>query len=717
MAGGIVTDEVGAGGAGAERAGRTGRTGGAGRRGAPGRLRVRARVSGAAVVALVCAVLFGGLYAMAALQPTLGETGVLASGKSFPYLLADAGDGDAAEESLAIEELSLVAGTPAESSSSAESAAESSSADLSSSADSSSSAAGTRRFVANLAEGSVDVMVFGFLQHGTEAVLLLDGKEVARAPLDEANAIIMTTTLSVPRLQGQVELSLVGGSTSDVRIFVDGGQTMHRVLRIGQAMGSFELGLLIAMAVWGAALYGFKRSESYMLHFVVYVAFLLLQVVLFAHVWDGAESLYYAASRCSVVATSMLSVDVCYRLAGVRAEGWLGRVLTARGIALTSLAGAIATYLLWAILGLAIDWVIYAACIVAAIWGCCKTKPSLFFVPATLLVSSLLRGCGTVFGFLGLSRGFLYSALLTTPPFFDVPFVLAAMAAVNRLFAGKFNEAERLNVELDALVAERTEGLREQEAQRRQLMLNVFHDLRSPLFVLGDLARTSARDPDRAQENAPAVLERVDMLTRLTNDLFYMAKLEEGRVLFAEDSFDLAGLLRQSVDAWRASAAEAGVALELAIASPVTVVGDELRLKEAVDNLVANAVRHSETGGSIEVSLRVERPTAGEDVQVAGEGAQTPEDAGVQVPAAPGLSAIVEVTDHGEGIAPEDLPDVFRQYYSRTSRGAERSTGIGLSIAQAIVTRMGGTLEAASVLGEGTTMTVRLPAAPVVVAD
>ena len=590
------------------------------------------KVKAGALFAVVCVALFGTLFLMGRFQPSLVPGDALPAETVFPVLLDGSSE---AETSLILDG----------------------------------------------AAGTADLMAFGFMPHGSKVVLTACGREVAAATLEERNSLVAFATLDIAGIEGEVTVSVDGPENLTPVLFVDTGLTMRSVLDLSGFMGLFEAGMLAALAVWGLTLYVFKRSESYMRQFVMFVAVLFAQVLLFGHVWEGHtyESLYYGVSRCSVVATSMLAVDLCYRLADVKISR-LGRlVLSAPGITLASLACAVATFFLWQSLGLAIDFAIYAGCAAAAVLGIFKSDSRMFFLPAVLLLSTLLCGCGTILGFLNLSRGFLYASLLTTPPLFNLPFVLVAMVVVNGRFAGKFNEAERLNVELDALVEERTRNLHEQENKRRQLMLNVFHDLRSPLFVLGNLARESESDAQTAFRNAPIVSERVSMLTRLTNDLFYLAKLEEGRIVFAEEAFPLDGLLIQTVDAWKTSAETSGASISLTT-EEASVVGDEMRIKEALDNLIANAVRHSKSEGTIEISLYTK-----------------------------GFDAFVEVKDHGEGIRPEDLPDIFRQYYSKTSRGAERATGIGLSIAQESVARTGGDISASSVLGEGTTMTVRLP--------
>lgn len=691
-------------------------------------------LAGAAALALVLAVLFGALAALSASQPTLPADGELGPGTAFPLLLTGA---EGAEEAAGAEGAEEAAGAEG-----AEGAA---------------GAEGALSFSFQLGGGvgSVDVMAFGPFSPGGSAELRVNGELADSRPLAEQNCLARTAGLDAGGLSGEAVLTLTGvaGSTG---AFADTGGSMRSTLGAASQMGVFETGLLCAVMVYGATLYAFKRSEGYMLSFSLYVLVLILQVSLFSRMWEGPMLgwLYYPASRCTVAATVLLSVSICYRLASVPAPGWAARLLGARGVAALSAATALAALLLWSRVGLAIDYAVYGAGALAALYGCARCERRSFYIPATLLVSTLACGCGTLLSFLRLSRGFLYCALLTTPPLFSIPFVIAAMVAVNRRFARKFREAEELNAELDRLVAERTRGLHEQEAQRKQLMINVFHDLRSPLFVLQDLAASSEAGPEAALRNATLIRERVGHLTRLTNDLFYLAKLEEGRVIFSEDLFDAGVLARQAAEAWRVPAAERGVTVELGEVEEAPVVGDETRLKEALDNLLANAVRHTPAGRAVRVSVTREPEAPGavgaaegagrragaqgrgaeEPGAAAGRNAGEPGAAGAGRPGraeaasqtgrpsrpdaslasspaegAPRRSAVIRVADEGAGIAPEDLGRVFQQYYSKSSDKESRSTGIGLSIAKEVVERMGGSIEAASELGRGTTMTVRLP--------
>lgn len=131
--------------------------------------------------------------------------------------------------------------------------------------------------------------------------------------------------------------------------------------------------------------------------------------------------------------------------------------------------------------------------------------------------------------------------------------------------------------------------------------------------------------------------------------------------------------------------ADAGLTLTTVPSADPAITADPVRLRQALDNLVSNAVRHTPRGGSITVSGRRE----GDDV-------------------------VFEVADTGEGISAENLPHVFDRFWladpsrSRSSGGS----GLGLAIVRNLVEAHGGTVAAASTPGHGTTFTLRFPADP-----
>jgi two-component system sensor histidine kinase FlrB len=145
---------------------------------------------------------------------------------------------------------------------------------------------------------------------------------------------------------------------------------------------------------------------------------------------------------------------------------------------------------------------------------------------------------------------------------------------------------------------------------------------------------------------------------------------------------NLSESIRSSVEFARPIAVEAGVALVfVAAAHPMRVVGSSSLLQQVVLNMVCNAVRHTNPGGTIEVA--VHEKTEGEDVP----------------------RAILRFSDTGCGIAPEHLPEIFRAGFS----GSDRSSGLGLAVCSQIVAEHKGTIRVESRPGQGTTFYVEIP--------
>ena len=110
---------------------------------------------------------------------------------------------------------------------------------------------------------------------------------------------------------------------------------------------------------------------------------------------------------------------------------------------------------------------------------------------------------------------------------YDAPFTLGCMAYVCRRYALQFDRAEQLARELDARVIQRTKALTEETEARKSMMLNIFHDLRSPLFAVSSGLDTLEAAPEALPALLPALQQRTAFLRRLTEDLFLAAKLEQ----------------------------------------------------------------------------------------------------------------------------------------------------------------------------------------------
>jgi two-component system OmpR family sensor kinase/two-component system sensor histidine kinase BaeS len=263
-----------------------------------------------------------------------------------------------------------------------------------------------------------------------------------------------------------------------------------------------------------------------------------------------------------------------------------------------------------------------------------------------------------------------------TSPFGDV------MGALDRLAAGDYTARVEpggpppMRALGDALNTTATR-LAAAEEQRRNLVADIAHEVRTPLAVIrgnveGMLDGLYPAEPARL---AP-ILDEVAVITRLVEDLGTLSSAEAGVLQLHRAPTDLAGLARDVAASFEAQAAAAGVSLAVT-GEPATVDVDEHRVRQVLENIVANAIRHTPAGGSVAIQVTAE---AG--------------------------GAVVAVADTGSGIAPDDLPHIFERY-----RKSPNSTGsgLGLAIARSLVEAHGGAITATSEPGRGTTISFTLP--------
>jgi two-component system, OmpR family, sensor histidine kinase BaeS len=218
-------------------------------------------------------------------------------------------------------------------------------------------------------------------------------------------------------------------------------------------------------------------------------------------------------------------------------------------------------------------------------------------------------------------------------------------------------------------------------ADRRNLLADVTHEMRTPLTVMqgnleGMLDGLYPADP----ANLRAVLDETTLLARLISDLQTLALAETGALQLKLEPTDLEVLIHDVAGGFQAQAASAGVSLDLEVAPETPSLQlDAGRIRQVLTNLLANAMRYTPAGGSVQVACRAQS-----------------------------AHVIIEVRDTGAGISPEDLPHVFDRFYRSSDSGG---MGLGLAIARHLVEAHGGTLTAVSVPGRGTAMEIRLPVA------
>lgn len=519
------------------------------------------------------------------------------------------------------------------------------------------------------------------------------GKVVGETKVTQENTLISYASVPVSASDGSQSaqirsISLVleeVNPTGPGVVYIGPQGSMEQLMGTAAYVGLFEIGLLVAMVFYGSTLYYYKRSEDYMLRYVLYILVLLFQAILFTSAWHVPVIELNAFGRPFAVFTRvvayMLSFYIALRLMDVRLASPVRTLFRGRTTVLLGLAFAAATWVFGPTVESYLSLAYNTAALITAVYICLIAKPKDTLIAAVLLVSVLISANASFFGFLHLSDSLVFCVLFTTPPLFSLPFAVVVMFSVNRLFAKKFDEQELLAAELDSLVSQRTEQLRRKEAQRRQMMLNIFHDLRTPLFVTKGCAEAILERPEQAAEKAAIIENRVEFMTELTNDLFNLAKLEENRVLFAEDPVNLKTALEGAAKSWGAYEKSFGVTVELSAGRDIIVVGDQMRLLEAVQNLVDNAVRHSPVNGTVRVEAALH-----------------------------GDRAAISVIDQGPGLTEEECFAIFEYYYTKNRSGSSEGTGIGLPIAKEIVEHMDGSISVRSTLGAGTAFVIELPA-------
>ncbi|MET8765004.1 HAMP domain-containing sensor histidine kinase [Lentzea sp. NPDC004782] len=226
------------------------------------------------------------------------------------------------------------------------------------------------------------------------------------------------------------------------------------------------------------------------------------------------------------------------------------------------------------------------------------------------------------------------------------------------------------------------------EQARKAMVSDVAHELRTPLSNIRgwlEAAQDGVSDLDPAL--VTLLLKEALVLQHVVDDLQDLAVADAGSLRLTLEPVAVPAVLAQVRAAHEARAAQAGVALSVS-SGDLTVEADAVRLRQILDNLVANALRYVPAGGSVSVEAVL--------------------DGSVPVHS----HVVISVADTGSGISAEDLPHVFDRFW-RADKSRARSTGgsgLGLAIVRKLVEAHGGSVGVTSAPGLGTTFTVRLPA-------
>jgi signal transduction histidine kinase len=277
---------------------------------------------------------------------------------------------------------------------------------------------------------------------------------------------------------------------------------------------------------------------------------------------------------------------------------------------------------------------------------------------------------------------FLFSRMILSP-------IRALSGTAKKLGRGDFSQRVTIRDRGDMGELARTfnsmaTDLERTEKLRRNMVADVAHELRTPLSNVSgylEAIRDDVVKPDKA--TISSLSEEVDLLSRLVDDLQELALADAGELKLICQPEDLAQLTEQAVKAIQVKAAGKGLEITTDIPEGLPPVNiDYHRISQVLRNLLANAITHTANGGKISVSIQ-------------------------------NLDKMlrVSVTDTGEGIPAEDLPNMFERFYrvdkSRTRPGG--GSGLGLTIAKRLIEAHGGTIGVNSEFGKGSCFFFTLP--------
>lgn len=249
-----------------------------------------------------------------------------------------------------------------------------------------------------------------------------------------------------------------------------------------------------------------------------------------------------------------------------------------------------------------------------------------------------------------------------------------------------FNEIQQLASTLQ----EASKEIAKSDDLRRELMANISHDLRTPLTMIKAYAEMirdlSGDNPEKRARHLKVIIDETDRLSSLVNDILDLSKLQAGVTEMNMTVFDLSERLSGVISRFDILKENDGIIIKLEAEDNIVINADITKLEQVVYNLINNAVTY--TGDDNTVIVRLFRKEGG--------------------------LIRFEVTDHGDGIAPEYLPYIWDRYYkvserNKTHKRAKMGSGIGLSIVKNVLEQHGFKYGADSEVGKGSTFWFEAP--------
>lgn len=321
---------------------------------------------------------------------------------------------------------------------------------------------------------------------------------------------------------------------------------------------------------------------------------------------------------------------------------------------------------------------------------------------AYIVICNYLQPVGTTMSIF--TRQFFFVSIITTVITLFVSIVFAMKIsdpiirinnAAKQLPQGKFEvvqkshdyeEIKQLCTTLDSASKE----IAKSDDLRRELMANISHDLRTPLTMIKAYAEMirdlSGDNPEKREKHLKVIIDETDRLSSLVNDILDLSKLQAGVTEMNIRTFNLSDRLAGVISRFDILKEKDGIIIDLQAQDDIYISADVTKLEQVVYNLINNAVTY--TGDDNTVIVRLFRKEAG--------------------------VIRFEVTDHGEGIPPDQLPNIWDRYYrvserNKTHKRAKMGSGIGLSIVKSVLEQHCFAYGADSTVGVGSTFWFEAP--------
>ena len=224
------------------------------------------------------------------------------------------------------------------------------------------------------------------------------------------------------------------------------------------------------------------------------------------------------------------------------------------------------------------------------------------------------------------------------------------------------------------------------ERMKNDFISSVSHELRTPLTAIGGWSETllagGGEDPEEVMQGLTIIQKEAGRLTRMVEELLDFARIESGRMKLEIETFDMSIELYEAVYMYENLLKKSGIRLlyDEDVDANYYINGDRHRMKQVFLNILDNAAKYGGDGKQIDIDLKRD-----------------------------GGNIVASVRDYGQGIPEAELPFVKEKFYKGSSK--QRGSGIGLAVTEEIVSMHGGTLDIASEVGKGTTVTVTMPSA------